>query len=254
MASRRLCQAAVLSSKGCCISRSSLRAAAAITAAAPARRFSSWDGPPRSAQEPHALGVPYVIESSPRGERVFDIFSRLLKERIVMLNGEVHDAVAAIIVAQFLFLEAENPEKPINFYINSPGGSVTAGMAIYDTMQYIQSPVSTVCIGQAASMGSLLLAAGEPGQRSILPNGRVMIHQPSGGAAGQASDIAIHAKEILEIRSRLNRLYQHHTKQPLEWIEHTMERDHFMNAEAAVERGLVDKILLKREPAKKPAP
>ncbi|KAJ3164447.1 hypothetical protein HDU88_005324 [Geranomyces variabilis] len=252
MACRRLSLTAALS-KGSRITQLSPRATA-ITAAAPMRRFSSWDGPPRSAQEPRALGVPYVIESSPRGERVFDIFSRLLKERIVMLNGEVHDAVAAIIVAQFLFLEAENPEKPINFYINSPGGSVTAGMAIYDTMQYIQSPVSTVCIGQAASMGSLLLAAGEPGQRSILPNGRVMIHQPSGGAAGQASDIAIHAKEILEIRSRLNRLYQHHTKQPLEWIEHTMERDHFMNAEAAVERGLVDKILLKREPAKKPAP
>ncbi|KAI8913809.1 Clp protease proteolytic subunit /Translocation-enhancing protein tepa [Powellomyces hirtus] len=226
--------------------------------------MSSWNASARRYEEPRALGVPYVIESSPRGERVFDIFSRLLKERIVMLNGEVHDAVAAIIVAQFLFLEAENPEKPINFYINSPGGSVTAGMAIYDT--YIQSPVSTVCIGQAASMGSLLLAAGEPGQRSILPNGRVMIHQPrwifvlqtdatkhSGGAAGQASDIAIHAKEILEIRSRLNNLYHHHTKQPLEWIERTMERDHFMNAEAAVEHGLVDKILVKREAPKTPA-
>ncbi|KAJ3015266.1 hypothetical protein HKX48_004692 [Thoreauomyces humboldtii] len=170
-----------------------------------------------------------------------------------MLNGEVHDAVSAVIVAQFLFLEAENPDKPINFYINSPGGSVTAGMAIYDTMQYIQSPVHTVCIGQAASMGSLLLAAGEPGQRAVLPNARVMIHQPSGGAAGQASDIAIHAKEILEIRARLNGLYQHHTKQPLEWIERTMERDHFMNAETSVEHGLVDKILVKREAAKKPA-
>ncbi|TPX55861.1 hypothetical protein PhCBS80983_g04965 [Powellomyces hirtus] len=227
--------------------------AAAFPVATVARNMSSWNASARRYEEPRALGVPYVIESSPRGERVFDIFSRLLKERIVMLNGEVHDAVAAIIVAQFLFLEAENPEKPINFYINSPGGSVTAGMAIYDTMQYIQSPVSTVCIGQAASMGSLLLAAGEPGQRSILPNGRVMIHQPSGGAAGQASDIAIHAKEILEIRSRLNNLYHHHTKQPLEWIERTMERDHFMNAEAAVEHGLVDKILVKREAPKKPA-
>ncbi|KAI9012772.1 Clp protease proteolytic subunit /Translocation-enhancing protein tepa, partial [Gaertneriomyces semiglobifer] len=202
-----------------------------------------------------SLGIPYVIESSPRGERVFDIFSRLLKERIVMLNGEVHDAVAAVIVAQLLFLEAENPEKPINFYINSPGGSVTAGMAIYDTMQYIQSPVATVCLGQAASMGSLLLAAGEPGQRSILPNGRVMIHQPSGslrahflsgGAAGQASDIAIHAKEILEIRERLNKIYHKHTKQPLEWIERAMERDHFMTPEAALKYGVVDKILEKR--------
>ncbi|KAI8817658.1 ATP-dependent Clp protease, proteolytic subunit ClpP [Fimicolochytrium jonesii] len=216
-----------------------------------ARPFSCHAKSLRWTQEPQGLGIPYVIESSPRGERVFDIFSRLLKERIIMLNGEVHDAVSAVVVAQLLFLEAENPEKPINFYINSPGGSVTAGMAIYDTMQYIQSPVATVCIGQAASMGSLLLAAGEPGQRSILPNGRVMIHQPSGGASGQASDIAIHAKEILEIRARLNGIYHKHTKQPLDWIEKTMERDHFMTAEKAVEHGLVDRILLKREPTKK---
>ncbi|KND00285.1 ATP-dependent Clp protease, proteolytic subunit ClpP [Spizellomyces punctatus DAOM BR117] len=215
------------------------------------RQFSSWNSSPRSSSPATALGIPYVIESSPRGERVFDIFSRLLKERIVMLNGEVHDGVAAVIVAQLLFLEAENPEKPINFYINSPGGSVTAGMAIYDTMQYIQSPVATVCIGQAASMGSLLLAAGEAGQRSILPNGRVMIHQPSGGATGQASDIAIHAKEILEIRARLNQIYHKHTKQPLEWIEKTMERDHFMNAETALKFGLVDRVLEKREVPKK---
>eukprot|EP00842_Homolaphlyctis_polyrhiza_P000916 jgi/Hompol1/1825/HPOL_005778-RA len=194
------------------------------------------------AMQPKALGIPYVIESSSRGERVFDIFSRLLKERIVMLNGEVDDPIAAIVVAQLLFLEAENPEKPISFYINSPGGSVTAGM-------YIQSPVATVCIGQACSMGSLLLAAGEPGNRSILPNARVMIHQPSGGASGQASDIAIHAKEILDIRQRLNQLYVFHTGQTLQTIESRMERDHFMSAEQAVEFGLVDKILVKRTPA-----
>ncbi|KAJ3218489.1 Myosin type-2 heavy chain 1 [Dinochytrium kinnereticum] len=207
-----------------------------------------------------ALGIPYVIESSPRGERVFDIFSRLLKERIVMLNGDVfgifaaliyerkvNDHTSAIIVAQLLFLEAENPEKPINFYINSPGGSVTAGMAIYDT--YIRSPVATVCVGQACSMGSLLLTAGQAGQRSILPNARVMVHQPSGGASGQASDIAIHAQEILDIRKRINQLYVHHTKQPLDVIEKAMERDTFMSGERALEFGLVDRILTKREDA-----
>ncbi|KAH6590005.1 hypothetical protein BASA50_009707 [Batrachochytrium salamandrivorans] len=207
---------------------------------------STWGGhfSASTFQQPKSLGIPYVIESSPRGERVFDIFSRLLKERIVMLNGEVDDPVAAIVVAQLLFLEAENPEKPISFYINSPGGSVTAGMAIYDT--YIQSPVATVCIGQACSMGSLLLTAGEPGHRSILPNARVMIHQPSGGASGQASDIAIHAKEILDIREKLNMLYVYHTKQPLGIIESRMERDHFMSAAQALEFGLVDKVLEKR--------
>ena len=199
-----------------------------------------------SSQDVKALGIPYVIESSPRGERVFDIFSRLLKERIVMLNGEVNDTVSAVIVAQLLFLEAENPAKPISFYINSPGGSVTAGMAIYDTMQYIQSPVATVCIGQACSMGSLLLAAGEHGHRSVLPNARVMIHQPSGGAAGQATDIAIHAKEILEIRERLNQLYVKHTRQDLATIEKCMERDHFMSPSKALAFGLVDTVLEKR--------
>ncbi|KAI8611151.1 Clp protease-domain-containing protein [Chytriomyces sp. MP71] len=197
------------------------------------------------ASTPLSLGIPYVIESSPRGERVFDIFSRLLKERIVMLNGEVHDGAAAIIVAQLLFLEAENNEKPINFYINSPGGAVTAGMAIYDTMQYIQSPVHTLCVGQACSMGSLLLAAGEAGQRSILPNARVMVHQPSGGASGQASDIMIHAQEIIDIRKRLNNLYVHHTQKPLEAIERAMERDTFMGAEHALQFGIVDKIVAK---------
>ncbi|KAH6571009.1 hypothetical protein BASA60_007439 [Batrachochytrium salamandrivorans] len=188
---------------------------------------STWGGhfSASTFQQPKSLGIPYVIESSPRGERVFDIFSRLLKERIVMLNGEVDDPVAAIVVAQLLFLEAENPEKPISFYINSPGGSVTAGMAIYDT--YIQSPVATVCIGQACSMGSLLLTA-------------------VGGASGQASDIAIHAKEILDIREKLNMLYVYHTKQPLGIIEGRMERDHFMSAAQALEFGLVDKVLEKR--------
>ncbi|OAJ43295.1 ATP-dependent Clp endopeptidase, proteolytic subunit ClpP [Batrachochytrium dendrobatidis JEL423] len=214
--------------------------------------MTSWNNPTLQSarQAPKALGIPYVIESSARGERVFDIFSRLLKERIVMLNGEVDDSVSAIIVAQLLFLEAENPEKPISFYINSPGGSVTAGM-----MQYIQSPVATVCMGQACSMGSLLLTAGEPGHRSILPNARVMIHQPRqaiivyttfGGASGQASDIAIHAKEILDIRERLNQIYVHHTHQSLDVIVNRMERDHFMSAEQALTFGLVDKVLEKR--------
>ncbi|KAI9197115.1 Clp protease proteolytic subunit /Translocation-enhancing protein tepa, partial [Polychytrium aggregatum] len=202
-----------------------------------------------------ALGIPYVIESSPRGERVFDIFSRLLKERIVMLNGEVNDHVSAIIVAQLLFLEAENNEKPIHFYINSPGGVVTAGMAIYDT--YIQSPVHTLCIGQACSMGSLLLTAGEPGHRSALKHARVMIHQPRSAharAAGQATDIEIHAREILKTRAILNNLYVQHSKQPLEVIERSMERDNFMSAEEALTFGLVDKVVTKKEPTPKEKP
>ncbi|KAJ3237374.1 hypothetical protein HDU78_004100 [Chytriomyces hyalinus] len=214
--------------------------------AQPRRLFNSIATPPVG------LGIPYVIESSPRGERVFDIFSRLLKERIIMLNGEVHDSAAAVIVAQLLFLEAENNEKPINFYINSPGGVITAGMAIYDTMQYIQSPVATVCIGQACSMGSLLLTAGEPGHRSILPNARVMVHQPSGGASGQATDIMIHAQEIIDVRKRLNLLYVDHTKQPLDVIERAMERDNFMSAQQALDFGIVDKIVTKL-PLKKSA-
>ncbi|KAF8951549.1 hypothetical protein BGZ52_011099 [Haplosporangium bisporale] len=182
-----------------------------------------------------------------RGERSYDIFSRLLKERIICLNGTVHDQSASLIVAQLLFLESENPEKPISLYINSPGGSVTAGMAIYDTMQYIQSPVSTLCNGQACSMGSLLLAAGEPGKRYALPNASIMMHQPSGGASGQASDIAIHAREILRVRERLNRIYQKHCNvKDLEAIERAVERDHFMDAEEALKFGLIDKILEKR--------
>ncbi|KAJ3222484.1 hypothetical protein HDU81_009872 [Chytriomyces hyalinus] len=214
--------------------------------AQPRRLFNSIATPPVG------LSIPYVIESSPRGERVFDIFSRLLKERIIMLNGEVHDGAAAVIVAQLLFLEAENNEKPINFYINSPGGVITAGMAIYDTMQYIQSPVATVCIGQACSMGSLLLTAGAPGHRSILPNARVMVHQPSGGATGQATDIMIHAQEIIDVRKRLNLLYVDHTKQPLDVIERAMERDNFMSAQQALDFGIVDKIVTKL-PSKKSA-
>ncbi|OAD01352.1 hypothetical protein MUCCIDRAFT_41216 [Mucor lusitanicus CBS 277.49] len=196
--------------------------------------------------------VPMVIEQTGRGERAYDIFSRLLKERIICLNGPVTDNLASVIVAQLLFLEAESTEKQISLYINSPGGSVTAGMAIYDTMQYIQSPVSTLCNGQACSMGSLLLAAGEPGKRYALPNASIMIHQPSGGAAGQASDIAIHAREILRVRERLNRIYQKHTgiqakqRAELAKIEKMVERDYFMTAEEAMNFGLVDKVLEKR--------
>ncbi|OZJ01721.1 ATP-dependent Clp protease proteolytic subunit [Bifiguratus adelaidae] len=191
--------------------------------------------------------IPFVVEQTARGERSYDIFSRLLKERIICLNGTVNDSMAAVIVAQLLFLEAENPEKPISLYINSPGGSVTAGLAIYDTMQYIQSPVSTLCNGQACSMGSLLLAAGEPGKRYALPNASVMMHQPSGGAAGQASDIAIHAREILKTRERLNKIYQKHTGLgELTVIEKMVERDYFMTAEEALKFGLIDQVLEKR--------
>jgi ATP-dependent Clp protease protease subunit len=198
-------------------------------------------------QEPSALGyVPIVIEQSGRGERAFDIYSRLLKERVVFLVGPVNDATANLVVAQLLFLESENPDKDIFLYINSPGGSVTAGMGIYDTMQFIKPDVSTLCIGQAASMGAFLLAAGAKGKRFALPNSRVMIHQPMGGFQGQASDIEIHAKEILYLRSRLNTLLSQHTGQPLEVIERDTDRDFFMSAEAAVQYGLVDKVLVKR--------
>lgn len=193
------------------------------------------------------IWVPTVVESTPRGEKAWDIYSRLLKERIILLYGEVNDAVSSSLVAQLLFLESENPNKPISMYINSPGGSVTAGMAIYDTMQYISSPVSTLCIGQACSMGSLLLAGGEPGKRLILPNARVMIHQPSGGAQGQATDIAIHCEEILKCKKRINEIYSKHTKKSIEEIEKFLERDHFMSPEEAVNFGIVDKVLVKRE-------
>jgi len=189
--------------------------------------------------------VPTVIESTNRGERAFDIYSRLLKERIIFLTGEVNDYVSSLICAQLLFLESENPKKPISFYINSPGGVVTSGLSMYDTMQYIKPDVSTVCVGQAASMGSLLLTAGAAGQRYCLPNARVMIHQPSGGARGQATDIEIQANEILKLRSQLNNLYVGHTGQKLAVIEKAMERDNFMSAEEAKDFGLVDHVVEK---------
>lgn len=190
--------------------------------------------------------VPMVVETTNRGERAYDIYSRLLKERIIFLTGEVHDGVASLISAQLLFLESENPTKDIFFYINSPGGVVTSGLAIYDTMQYIRPDVSTVCIGQAASMGSLLLAAGAPGKRYALPNARVMIHQPSGGARGQATDIEIQAREILALRARLNEIYVEHTGQKLDVIEKAMERDNFMTPMEAKAFGLVDEVVTKR--------
>ncbi|WP_115718295.1 ATP-dependent Clp endopeptidase proteolytic subunit ClpP [Gallaecimonas mangrovi] len=190
--------------------------------------------------------VPMVIEQTARGERSFDIYSRLLKERVIFLTGQVEDQMANLIVAQLLFLESENPEKDIHIYINSPGGSVTAGMAIYDTMQFIKADVSTVCIGQAASMGAFLLAGGAKGKRHCLPNARVMIHQPLGGFQGQASDIEIHAKEILFIKDRLNRLLAEHTGQPLDTITQDTDRDRFMTADQAKEYGLVDSVLVSR--------
>ena len=191
--------------------------------------------------------VPMVVEQTSRGERSFDIFSRLLKERIIFVSGPVHDGMSTLIVAQLLFLEAENPKKDISMCINSPGGVVTAGMAIYDTMQYIRPKVSTLCVGQAASMGSLLLAAGEKGMRFALPNARVMVHQPSGGFSGQASDIALHAKEILELKDRLNKIYVKHCSQKLSTVEDALDRDNFMTAEEAKDWGLIDEIVQKRE-------
>ncbi len=192
--------------------------------------------------------VPMVVESTNRGERAYDIYSRLLKERIVFLTGPVFDQVGALIAAQLLFLEAENPSKDISFYINSPGGAVTSGLAIYDTMQYIRCDVSTVCIGQAASMGSLLLAAGAPGKRYALPNARVMVHQPSGGFHGQASDIEIHAREILTLRGRLNEIYVKHCGQELEKVEEALDRDRFMDPQEAKEFGIVDEVVEHRAP------
>jgi ATP-dependent Clp protease protease subunit len=190
--------------------------------------------------------VPMVVEQTARGERAYDIYSRLLKERIIFLTGPVYDQMSALICAQLLFLESENPSKDIAFYINSPGGVVSAGLAIYDTMQFIRSPVSTVCIGQAASMGSLLLCAGAPGKRFALPNSRVMVHQPSGGAQGQAADIEIQAKEIMTLRSRLNEIYQRHTGQTIEAIEAKLERDSYMSAEEARVFGIVDEVVESR--------
>ncbi len=192
--------------------------------------------------------VPTVIEQTNRGERAFDIYSRLLKERIIFLTGGVEDGVSSVICAQLLFLESENPTKDISFYINSPGGVVTSGMAMYDTMQYIKPAVSTVCIGQAASMGSLLLTAGAAGKRYALPNARIMIHQPSGGAQGQATDIEIQAREILRLRANLNNIYVKHTGRKLADIEKAMERDNFMSAEEAKKFGLIDEVVIERAP------
>jgi ATP-dependent Clp protease, protease subunit len=200
--------------------------------------------------EPQGLGlVPMVIEQSGRGERAYDIYSRLLKERVVFLVGAVNEVTANLIVAQLLFLESENPDKDIYFYINSPGGSVSAGMAIYDTMQFVKPDVSTLCVGQAASMGSLLLAAGTKGKRFCLPNSRVMIHQPMGGFQGQASDIEIHAREILYLKKRLNEIMAQHTGQKIEQIERDTDRDTFLAGEDAVKYGLVDKVLSRRSEA-----
>lgn len=190
--------------------------------------------------------VPMVIESDGRGERSFDIYSRLLRERIIFINGQVHDGMSSLVVAQLLFLESENPNKDIMMYINSPGGVVTSGLAMYDTMQYIKPDVATVCLGQACSMGSLLLTAGAPKKRFSLPNARVMIHQPSGGYSGQATDIEIHTKEILDLKKRLNNMYVDHTGQKLSVIEKAMERDNFMSAEEAKKFGIIDKVVTKR--------
>jgi ATP-dependent Clp protease protease subunit len=190
--------------------------------------------------------VPMVVEQTSRGERAYDIFSRLLKERIVFVNGPVHDGMSQLVVAQLLHLEAENPSKEISMYINSPGGVVTSGLSIYDTMQYIKPKVSTLVVGQAASMGSLLLAAGEPGMRYSLPNSRIMVHQPSGGYQGQATDIMIHARETQKLKDRLNEIYKRHTGQALETVEAALERDNFMSPEEAKEWGLIDEIVTSR--------
>jgi ATP-dependent Clp protease, protease subunit len=198
--------------------------------------------------------IPMVVEQTQRGERAYDIYSRLLKERIVFLTGPVDDAVASLVTAQLLFLEAENPKKEISFYINSPGGIVTAGLAIYDTMQYVKPKVSTLCFGQAASMGSLLLAGGHKGLRYALPNARIMMHQPSGGFRGQAADIEIHAKEILLLRERLNQIYVKHTGQKLEVVEKAVDRDKFMSPEEAKTFGLIDEVVIERKESKDDKP
>ena len=190
--------------------------------------------------------VPMVVEQTNRGERAYDIFSRLLKERVLFITGPIEDGVATLVNAQLLFLEAENPKKEIHLYINSPGGVVTSGLSIYDTMQFIRPPVSTLCLGQAASMGSLLLCAGEKDMRFALPNARIMVHQPSGGFQGQASDIERHAQDIIKLKKRLNEIYVKHTGQPYETVENTLDRDHFMTSDEAMEWGLIDKVIEKR--------
>lgn len=202
----------------------------------------------------YATLVPMVVEQTGRGERSYDIYSRLLKERIIFLTGQVEDHMCSLVVAQLLFLESENPDKDIFMYINSPGGVVTAGMSVYDTMQYIRPDVATLCVGQACSMGSLLLTAGAKGKRYATPNARIMIHQPSGGFRGQASDIEIHAREILNLRRRLNDVYVHHTGQDLETIERAMERDNFMSAEESLKFGLIDEVITSRSELTKNTP
>ena len=210
-------------------------------------QYGSQFGNAQERMEPRSLGlVPMVVEQSGRGERAYDIYSRLLKERVVFLVGEVNEVTANLIVAQLLFLESDNPDKDISFYINSPGGSVSAGLAIYDTMQFIKPDVSTLCVGQAASMGAMLLTAGAKGKRFCLPNSRVMIHQPLGGFRGQASDIEIHAKEILYLKQRLNELMAKHTGQDVDTISKDTDRDNFLSAEQSVKYGLVDKVLVSR--------
>ena len=191
--------------------------------------------------------VPMVVEQSARGERAYDIFSRLLKERIIFISGPIHDGMSTLVVAQLLFLEAENPKKEISMYINSPGGVVSSGLSIYDTMQYVRPKIATMCVGQAASMGSLLLAAGEKGMRFCLPNSRVMVHQPSGGFQGQASDIALHAQEILDLKKRLNMIYVKHTNQKISSVEKALDRDNFMTPEQSLDWGIIDKIIDRRE-------
>jgi len=200
--------------------------------------------------ETTSMLVPMVVEQTNRGERAYDIYSRLLKERIIFLTGPINDMVSTVVCAQLLFLESENPRKDISFYVNSPGGLVTSGLAIYDTMVYIRPDVSTVCIGQAASMGSLLLAAGAKGKRYALPHARIMVHQPSGGFQGQATDIEIHAREILSLRERLNQIYSDHTGQSMQVIEEAMERDRFMSPEEAVTFGIIDQVVVSRPPLK----
>ncbi len=215
-------------------------------------RAAEWVEPQADVEGPRSLGlIPMVIEQSGRGERAYDIYSRLLKERVVFLVGVVNEMTANLIVAQLLYLESENPDKEISFYINSPGGSVSAGLAIYDTMQFVKPDVSTLCVGQAASMGSFLLAAGAKGKRFCLPNSRVMIHQPMGGFQGQASDIEIHAKEILYLRARLNEMLAQHTGQSVETIARDTDRDNFMSAGEAVKYGLVDNVLSSRADSQK---
>src|SRR6185369_3071072 len=198
--------------------------------------------------------VPMVVEQSARGERSFDIYSRLLRERIIFLNGEVNDGVSALVCAQLLFLEADNPKKPINLYINSPGGIVTSGFAMYDTMRYIRAPVHTLCMGTARSMGSFLLMAGEPGERAALPNASLHVHQPLGGFQGQASDVLIHATEMQDTKRRIIRLYAQHCRRPVDEVERTLDRDHFMTAQQGVEWGLIDRVFAERDAAWGPQP